>query len=154
MRPPVLYPVFKPVTALSGVGPRIAGAIDRLAGGRILDLLWHLPSGVIDRRYAPQVAEARPGVVATITVRIDRHQPPRNRRQPYKVYCSDSSGTLVLVFFHGRADYLGRILPEGETRVVSGTVERFGGETQVTHPDHVGTSTNSSACRWWSRSIP
>ena len=139
MRPPVLYPVFKPVTALSGVGPRIAGAIDRLAGGRILDLMWHLPSGVIDRRYAPQVAEARPGVVATITVRIDRHQPPRNRRQPYKVYCSDSSGTLVLVFFHGRADYLGRILPEGETRVVSGTVERFGGETQVTHPDHVGS---------------
>ncbi len=139
MRPQILYPLFKPVTALSGVGPRIAKSVERVAGGRVLDLLWHLPSGIIDRRYAPAVAEARPGVVATITVRVDRHKPPHNPRQPYKVLCSDDSGTIALVFFHAHGDYLRRTLPEGETRVVSGTVEQFGKEIQITHPDYMGT---------------
>ena len=139
MRPEVLNTLFRPLDALTGVGPRIAKFIENLAGDRVVNLLWHLPSGLIDRRYAPKVAEAPPGVVATITVSIDKHQPPHNPRQPYKVYCSDDTGTLALVFFHARPDYLKRRLPEGETRVVSGTLERFGKETQITHPDHIGT---------------
>ena len=139
MRPEVLNSLFRPLDALTGVGPRIAKFIESLAGGRVVNLLWHLPSGLIDRRYAPKVAEARPGVVATITVHVDTHQTPHNPRQPYKVYCSDDTGTLALVFFHARPDYLKRALPEGETRVVSGTVERFAKETQITHPDHIGT---------------
>jgi len=139
MRPEILFPLFKPVTGLSGVGPRIAKSVERLAGERVVDLLWHLPNALIDRRYAPKIAEARSGVVATLTVHVDRHQRPPSRRQPYKVYASDETGQIALVFFHGRPDYLGKILPEGETRVISGKVEHFGGEVQMTHPDHVGT---------------
>ena len=139
MRPEILYPLFAPVTTLSGVGQRIAKSIDTAAGPRIVDLLWHLPNGIIDRRHAPRVADAEPGVVATMTVRVVRHQKPGNPRRPYKVYCADDSGTLALVFFHARPDYLRRVLPEGETRVVSGTVEIFGREIQITHPDHIGT---------------
>ena len=104
----------------------------------MVDLLWHLPSGLIDRRYAPKVADATPGLIATITVRVDSHQPAPNRRLPYKVICSDDTGFMSLVFFHARPDYIRKILPEGETRVVSGTVDKFGDETQITHPDHVG----------------
>ncbi|MCH8834722.1 MAG: ATP-dependent DNA helicase RecG, partial [Proteobacteria bacterium] len=139
MRPEILYPLFAPVTTLSGVGPRIAKSIEKAAGPRIVDLFWHLPNGIIDRRHAPRVADAEPGVVATMTVRVVRHQKPGNPRRPYKVYCADDSGTLALVFFHARPDYLRRVLPEGETRVVSGTVEIFGREIQITHPDHIGT---------------
>jgi len=141
MRPEVLNPLFRPLDALTGVGPRIAKLIEGLVGGRVVNLLWHLPSGLIDRRYSPKVAEARPGVVATITLQVDTHQPPHNSRHPYKVYCSDDTGSLSLVFFHARPDYLKRALPVGEFRVVSGTVERFGKETQITHPhpDHIVT---------------
>ena len=139
MRPEILFPLFKPVTSIPRVGTRIAAAIEKVAGTRIVDLLWHLPSGIIDRRYAPKVAEAEPGAVATITVQVDKHRKPPRRRLPYKVYCSDETGKLALVFFHAHADYLLKALPEGETRVVSGKVEHFGGETQITHPDHIGT---------------
>ncbi len=139
MRPEVLYPLFVPVTSLPGVGPRLGRLIERVAGPHVVDLLWHLPTGLIDRRHAPKVAAAEPGVIATMTVRVDHHQPPPNRRLPYKVHCSDETGSLTLVFFHAQPDYLQRILPEGETRVVSGTVDRFGDELQITHPDHVGT---------------
>ena len=139
MRPQSLNRLFAPTTSLSGVGPRVSSLIERVAGTKMADLLWHLPVGIIDRRYAPKVAEARPGTLATITLTVDEHRPPRNPRQPYKVLCSDESGSLILVFFHAHADYLRRTLPLGETRVVSGTVERFRHEIQITHADHMGT---------------
>jgi ATP-dependent DNA helicase RecG len=139
MRPEKLFPLFKPVTSLAGIGPRVGAAIEGIAGPHIVDLLWHLPKGVIDRRYAPRIAEAETGRVATITLTVERHQAPPNRRLPYKVYCSDETGSLILVFFHAHADYLKRRLPEGEQRIVSGTIERFNNETQITHPDHIGT---------------
>jgi ATP-dependent DNA helicase RecG len=138
MRPDILFPLFAPVTALDGVGPRIGAAIERLAGPHVVDLLWHLPSGLIDRRYTPTIGEAEPGRIATITLEVDQHQPSPNRRLPYKVRCRDDTGFIHLVYFHGRADYLTNVLPVGEKRVVSGLVEEFRGEKQITHPDHIG----------------
>jgi len=138
MRPEVLFPLFAPVTALTGVGPRLAGAIERLAGPHIVDLLWHLPSGVIDRRYAPTLAEAVPGRVATLTVTVGEHRaPPSHSRAPYRVHCFDATGDVTLVFFHARAEYLRRTLPKGQERVVSGQLDDYGGALQMTHPDHI-----------------
>ncbi len=137
MRPEILYPLFAPLRTLPGAGPRIAQLLERLVGSRVGDLLWHLPSGLIDRRYAPKIAGARAGVVATLTVRVDGHLPPSRSRQPYRVRCSDDSGDLVLVFFHARSEYLEKVLPVGTVRVISGAVERYGPELQMTHPDHI-----------------
>ncbi len=137
MRPQVLYPLFAPARALPGVGPRLAAIVEKLAGPRVVDLLWHLPSGLVDRRFSPKVAKAIPGTVATLTVRVLGHQPSSTPRRPYRVLCADETGELTLVFFHARADYLGKVLPEGSLRVVSGLVERYGHQLQMTHPDHV-----------------
>jgi len=132
--------MFMPVTSLAGIGPRLATLVEKAAGPHVVDLCWHCPCAIIDRRYAPVVAEARPGVVATMTLKVDKHVKPPNKRLPYKVFCSDDTGTLALVFFHAHEDYLRKTLPEGEIRVVSGTVEKFGQELQITHPDHIGTT--------------
>ena len=138
MRPEILFPLFAPVTSLPGVGPRSAKPIEALAGPQVVDLCWHLPNGVIDRRYAPKIAEAEPDRVATLTLRVGQHLAPRNPRQPYRIACFDDSGEISLVFFHALADYLTKVLPEGELRVVSGKLERFGGRLQMSHPDHIG----------------
>lgn len=138
MRPEVLFSLFAPITTLSGVGPRFAQLFERLAGPNIIDLCWHLPSGLIDRRYAPQVAAAEPGRIATLRVFVEAHNEPHNRRQPYRVFCHDDSGEITLVFFHARRDYLQKILPIGAERIISGKVELFSDRLQMTHPDHVG----------------
>ncbi len=137
MRPESLYPLFAPVTALAGVGPRLAPLIEKLAGKHVVDLLWHAPSGLIDRRHMPRLAEARPGEVATLRLRVEAHQVSRGARQPYRVLCSDDSGTIRLVFFHAKPDWLAKLLPIGAERIVSGVVELFNDELQMTHPDHV-----------------
>lgn len=139
MRPKILYPPFEPATSLKGVGPRIAKGLEKLCGRRILDLCWHLPTGLIDRRYAPNIADAEVGRVVTMTVTIKKHIKPSSKRLPYKIITSDDTGTLALVFFHAKSDYLLKSMPIGSTRVVSGICERFGQEIQMTHPDRIGT---------------
>ncbi|RMD61367.1 MAG: DEAD/DEAH box helicase, partial [Alphaproteobacteria bacterium] len=137
MRPQILFPLFAPVTVLPGVGTRIAKLIERLAGPRVVDLCWHLPSGLIDRRYTPKIAQAEIGRIATLTVTVVAHRPSPGPRRPYRILCRDETGEIELVFFHAKPDYLAKVLPEGSRRAVSGKVESFGGHLQMTHPDHI-----------------
>ena len=137
MRPDILNNLFKSITGLPGIGPRNAKLVEKLAGPKIIDLLWLLPREIIDRRYAPTIMEATPGKIATITLRVDHHVKPPTKRQPYRVICNDGSGQITLVFFHARPDYIEKLLPAGEPRVVSGRVELYRDEVQMTHPDHV-----------------
>ena len=137
VRPEVLFPLFQAVTQLPGVGPRLEKLFTQLAGPKVIDLCWHLPRGLIDRRYRPKIAEAEPGRVATLQLRVGEHQAGRTKRQPYRVFCSDDSGIIELVFFHARADYLLRVLAPGSDVVVSGKLEVFSGRAQMTHPDHI-----------------
>ena len=143
MRPPLLNPLFAAITTLPGVGPKLeklySRLLDRDDGPRLIDLLFHLPSGTIDRRARPKLRDAPLDTVVTVAVTIDRHRgPPPNRpRLPYQVYTSDDTGDLTLTFFNARKDYLQKLLPIGERRYVSGTIEFYDGVRQMVHPDRV-----------------
>ncbi|MCB1460026.1 MAG: ATP-dependent DNA helicase RecG, partial [Nitratireductor sp.] len=106
---------------------------------RIGRLLFHLPSGVIDRRRQPGIAHSPEGVIVTLKVRIDRHQPPPrgNRRVPYRVFVHDDTGEMALVFFKAHGEWLNKSLPVGEIRHVSGRMEWFNGRPSMVHPDHI-----------------
>jgi ATP-dependent DNA helicase RecG len=142
MRPPVLNPLFASLTSLPGVGPKLEKLYARLfdrEAPRVVDLLFHLPSGVIDRRARPKLRDVQPGQVVTVAVTIGKHRPgpPRRSRAPYRIYASDDTGDLTLTFFNPNRDYLEKLLPEGETRYVSGTAEFYDGMLQMVHPDRV-----------------
>jgi ATP-dependent DNA helicase RecG len=145
MRPEHLNPLFAGLTDLPGVGPKVAKLFDRLldraepgAHGRIIDLLLHVPTGTVDRRLKPGVARSPEGAVVTLEVRVDRHwKPPSGSRAPYKVFAQDDTGEIALIYFHAHGDWLQKLLPVGEMRLVSGRVEWFNGAPQMPHPDHV-----------------
>ena len=137
MRPSILYPLFAETRTLPGVGPKIAKLIERAAGTRLLDLIFDLPCGVIDRSYRPKLINAEEGRIATVEVNVLDHMPPRERRLPYKVRCSDDTGLIDLVFFHAYPDTLKKQLPVGTRRVISGKLERFKNQLQMTHPDFI-----------------
>jgi ATP-dependent DNA helicase RecG len=136
MRPAMLDGLFAPVTALPGVGPKLARLFERLAGPLVVDLIWHLPCGIIDRRASPAIRDLASGEIATLPVRVEAHEPGTGRR-PYRVFCADPTGTLVLVYFNVKSDYLARLYPVGAERIVSGRVEFYGGIAQMPHPDLV-----------------
>ena len=143
MRPSLLNPLFAAVTTLSGVGPRLEKLYRRLFGreqvARVVDLLFHLPTGAIDRRARPKLRDVVPDTVVTVAVTVDRHRPspPHRPRAPYQIYTSDDTGDLILTYFNARKDYLQTLLPVGERRYVSGTVGLYDHMLQMVHPDRV-----------------
>src|SRR6202000_1761379 len=134
MRPALLNPLFALVTSLPGVGPKQDKLLRYLLGRdetpRLVDLLMHLPSQVIDRRARPKIREASPGTMVTLEVTVDRHRPPppRNRRAPYLVYASDDTGDVVLTYFRAQPDYVEKLLPVGAKRYVRSEERRVGKE--------------------------
>jgi ATP-dependent DNA helicase RecG len=150
MRPPLLNPLFASLTSLAGVGPRLeklyARLLDREAP-RVIDLLFHLPAGTIDRRARPKLRDVQAGQVVTVAVTIDKHRPspPHRARAPYRVYAHDETGDITLTYFNARRDYLEKLLPEGELRYVSGTAEFYDDMLQMVHPDRVVDETGFAA---------
>jgi ATP-dependent DNA helicase RecG len=144
MRPPLLNAFFAPVTSLPGIGARLAPLFDRLLGGplrpaRIIDLLFHLPTGVIDRSRRPRIAQAQPGETVTLKVKVETHLPPMPGRAkaPYRVVVGDDSGDVMLAFFNPVRHRIEAQLPIGATRWISGRLEQFDGYKQMVHPDKV-----------------
>jgi ATP-dependent DNA helicase RecG len=137
MRPSILYPLFAETRSLPGVGPKLAKLIERAAGTRLLDLIFDLPVGLVDRSYRPKLIAAEEGRIATVEVNVLDHMPPREKRLPYKVRCSDDTALIDLVFFHAYPDHLKKQLPVGSKRVISGRLERFKNQLQMTHPDFI-----------------
>ncbi|MEL6371160.1 MAG: ATP-dependent DNA helicase RecG [Pseudomonadota bacterium] len=137
MRPALLNPLFADLTALTGVGPKSAALISKVSGPRIVDVMFTRPFGFIDRSHRPLLDQTVPGELATVTVTVDRHEPPPVKARPYRVICTDETGFLVLVFFRPHVDYLLDKLPVGGKVIVSGKIEDYNGSRQMTHPDHI-----------------
>jgi ATP-dependent DNA helicase RecG len=137
MRPEVLNPLFAELDSLPGVGPRLKAPIARAVGGPLVrDAAFHLPVGIVDRRYRPTIAAAEIGRLATIAAVVEAHEPAQGQR-PYRVRMSDETGFLTLAFFNPNARYLRDRLPIGATRLVSGEVTERWGERQMTHPGRI-----------------
>lgn len=147
MRPAILDPLFAPLSSLPGIGPRTgelyAKLLDRenIDDCRVLDLVLHVPSSLIDRRNQPGIALSPEGAIVTIKGLVDRHQPPPrgNASAPYRVFIHDDTGELALTYFRVKGNWLEKALPVGEDVIVSGKVNWFNGRPSMVHPDYAAT---------------
>ncbi|MBE6445658.1 MAG: ATP-dependent DNA helicase RecG [Alphaproteobacteria bacterium] len=138
MRPEILYPLFTSIGSIKGVGERAYKLVTNLIGGdKIVNMMWHLPSNIIDRSYAPRLANAVAGRICTVAVKVVEHIPPKNNRQPYRVIVEDDTEQLTLTFFKVYAQSITKSLPVGEFRIISGKLESFNGQLQMAHPDYI-----------------
>ena len=140
MRPEILFSLFADITNVNGIGPRSADLIEKAMGRRMRDVLLTPPSGILERNDCPNIASLEDlpeNTIVILSVTIDKHMKGHSRNHPYKIMVSDETGELLLTFFHARADYLHKVLPEGTTRILSGKIERFRTQTQITHPDYM-----------------
>ncbi|MGV3491218.1 MAG: ATP-dependent DNA helicase RecG [Devosia sp.] len=144
-RPIILDPLFRSLHSIKGIGPQLSTLLTRFFGAPegqeaiVLDLLMHVPSGVVDRRAMTGIAGAVHNNIATLKLHIDRHQPPPRGRPnvPHRVFAHDETGEIQLVYFRAQGGWVEKLLPVGEDRYVSGTIGFFNGEKQITHPDYV-----------------
>jgi len=137
MRPEILFPFFKDLKSLSGIGPKTAPLLQRLTGGdKVLDLLLHLPHEYIDRRVKPSFFETIVGEIATVKGTVDSVSAGHGNA-PTRVRLIDDTGFLTLVFFRAQPSWLQKQFPMNQEMIVSGMIEDFNGTRQMVHPDHV-----------------
>ncbi len=135
-RPFVLDPLFRNLKVLSGVGPKTLKSFERLIQGeKLFDLLAHKPIDLLDRTYAPDIKDAESGKLATLDVKVIKHTPAARRNLPYRVKCSDGTGSVDLIFFRAYQDYMLKHYPIGATLKVSGKIDIYRDQPQIVHPD-------------------
>jgi ATP-dependent DNA helicase RecG len=136
MRPEILNPLFTEVEALPGVGPQVAKLLKKLKISRAVDLLYHLPTGSIERVAAPAASAPLIGrnVILDLTP-FDSRGPRPGGRGPTRIFASDADGNTIALVYFNNPGWAKKSLPMGEKRTVSGKLETYGDEWQIIHPE-------------------
>ncbi|MBU5617208.1 ATP-dependent DNA helicase RecG [Psychrobacter sp. TAE2020] len=120
------------ISALGGVGPKVAEQLAQLGIVRIFDLLLHLPRGYEDRSRLLSIADVGHGQAALITGRVVHVD---NKRSGMTVIIDDGTGTVGLRFF--------KVYRGLEQTMSLGTELQLFGEVKVTrygkqihHPEY------------------
>jgi len=135
MRPEILNPLFTEVEALKGVGPQIAKLLKKLGLSRLVDLLYHLPTGAIERVQAPAASATLLGRNVILDLTAFEFRESRSGRGPMRVFASDGDGNSISLIYFNNPGWAKRSLPIGQVRTVSGKLEAYGDEWQIIHPE-------------------
>ena len=126
----------RPVTALRGVGPALATALQERLGLRtVQDVLFHLPLRYEDRTRVVPIGTLRNGDRAVIEGEVQLAEIVFRRRRALLVRLADGSGFITLRFFHfSAAQQEGlargtRLRCYGEARLGPGGLE-------IVHPEY------------------
>ena len=135
MRPDILNPLFAEVEVLKGVGPQLTKQLKKLCLTRVLDVLYHLPTGAIERVRAPAASAALLGRNVILELTAYQTREPRSGRGPTRILAGDRDGNTISLIYFNNPGWAKRSLPMGQARTVSGKLEAYGDEWQIIHPD-------------------
>jgi ATP-dependent DNA helicase RecG len=137
MRPDLLNPLFAEIEALKGVGAALAKPLGRLGLSRVVDVLFHLPTGSVVRTRVDRLDDAIPGTQIGVVVTPVQYK-QGGARGPLRIQAIDSAGDyLSLTFFGSHGGYAKKLLPLNELKLVTGKLELYGQERQMVHPDQI-----------------
>ena len=126
-----------PVTALRGVGPKLAEQLSALGIRNVADLLFHLPLRYQDRTRITLIRELAPGMDAVVEGRVLAVKQEFGRRRSLACTLQDPSGILTLRFFHFSGpqqrvlEQAGQLRCYGEARRGRNGIEMFHPEFRV-----------------------
>ncbi|MDX5151646.1 MAG: DEAD/DEAH box helicase, partial [Acidiferrobacterales bacterium] len=90
----------QPLSALKGVGPKMAQKYQRLGLHTVQDVLFHLPFRYQDRTRVVPIGEVRQGQSVVIEGEVELAEAVFRGRRNLLVRISDGTGFLTLRFFH------------------------------------------------------
>jgi len=135
MRPEILNPLFAEVEVLKGVGPQVAKQLKKLDITRVVDALYHLPTGAIERIKAPAASAELLGRNVILELTPFETRESRSGRGPMRVFAADGDGNAISLIYFNNPGWAKRQLPSGQKRIVSGKLEAYGDEWQIIHPE-------------------
>lgn len=127
-----------PLDAIRGVGPRLVEKLAKMGLSTVEHALYTLPFRYEDRRQLIPISKVKPdsrelfyGEVLTAGEKTTS----RSRRKLFEVIVGDGSGIISLKWFHYRKNWIEKQYPIGRRGIFCGEVKRFGGVTEIHHPD-------------------
>lgn len=130
-----------PVTALSGVGEKLAEKLGKLGIHQVQDLLFHLPLRYQDRTRLMPLGSLRLQQESLIEGVIGLSQVHFGRRRSLLCHISDGTGSLVLRFFHfSKAQQ--QQLAKGRRIRCFGEVRSGPSSLEMVHPEYQLVSDN------------
>lgn len=134
-RPLVSEPL--PITALPGIGPRLAERLRRLGIHSAEDALLHLPLRYQDRSQVTPIAQLLPGIEAQIEAEIVNSEVTTQGRRFLLCHLRDATGSLTLRFFHFNPAQQQALAPSGLWLRCFGEVRQgYGGGLEMIHPEY------------------
>jgi len=124
-----------PITALKGVGPKVAARLARLDIHSVEDLLFYLPYRYEDRTRLTPIGALRPGQEAVIQGKVELTEVKFARRRMLLSRLSDGTGFITLRFFHFNARQQSA-LSRGVILRCFGEVRRGSIGLEMTHPEY------------------
>ena len=130
-----------PVTALSGVGDKLAEKLGKLGIRQVQDLLFHLPLRYQDRTRLMPLGSLRLQQESLVEGVIGLSQVNFGRRRSLLCHISDGTGSLVLRFFHfSKAQQ--QQLAKGRRIRCFGEVRSGPSSLEMVHPEYQLVSDN------------
>jgi ATP-dependent DNA helicase RecG len=124
-----------PITALKGVGPKLADKLTRLHLHSVQDVLFHLPLRYQDRTHITSLGRLKPGMEVVVLGKVELTDVVYKGRRSLVCRLSDGTGFINLRFFHFSAIQQ-RNLQRGHTILAFGEV-RFGpAGLEMVHPEY------------------
>ena len=134
--------LFKNVSSLKGVGKKLTLYLKNKKIEKINDLIWNFPYSYTDRSNLVAINDIEIGKIATIKVKVLKYNFPRIRNLPSKVFCSDDTGKIEIIFFNSREGYIRKVLPLNEWVLLSGKINYYKNSYQITNPAYITTVDN------------
>ncbi|MDR2760851.1 MAG: ATP-dependent DNA helicase RecG [Rickettsiales bacterium] len=148
MRPEYLNFLFSGIDNLRGIGKKTLENYSRLLNKKrrlstfghsplALDLLYHLPEKILARQRVNSVGEIAGNGPIIAKVKIVNHIPPQSQKSPYRILCYLGNDFVYIIYYKSYQNWLRAKFPPGKEITISGKVDFFDSQTQITQPDYI-----------------
>lgn len=124
-----------PLSALKGVGIKVAEKLSKIGLNSVEDILFHLPLHYQDRTRIYPIKEVKDGMQVSVQGEVISCQVQFGKRKILKCKISDGEGLATLIFFHFNASQKNSF-KEGQWIKCFGEFKRGYQGLEVTHPDY------------------
>ena len=134
--------LFSEINNLKGIGPKLSKYLKKKRIEKIKDVILNLPYSETDRSEIVKLKDLVVGKIQSIKVLVKKLNFPRIRNLPNKITCEDETGKINIVYFNSREGFIRKLFPLNEWVIVSGKINYFNKNYQITNPDYVTSLDN------------